>query len=358
MATLSDLIARTRLELADLAKTFVHTTTSVGATVTYDIPRVEQVDSGALVVRKNGAVIPAEDYVLDAAAGVVTFTGSLPADGDTIQISGSHHKFFSDDVMTTFVESAFALHTTNRTITMAALPSNEVYLVALLAKVEALWVLATDAAYDIDVRTPEGVSVPRTQRYAQLISMAKEAENQYKDLSMALGVGLHRVEMFTLRRTSYMTGRLVPVYVPREFDDPKPPQRVFPPIDEQFAPIPIPTVQEVSLQVYRGEPFSQPLQLLDEVSGDPLDISGYTIKASIFRSENSTQVMKAFKVTIVDAPSGQVTLSLTGDDTADLLPNSSYAWLIKTFDLDDVPDTPAKGALLVEGDQSVRQGVF
>jgi hypothetical protein len=45
-----------------------------------------------------------------------------------------------------------------------------------------------------------------------------------------LGVGLHKVEQFWLRRVAYLTNRLVPIMREREVDDPRPPVRLLPPI--------------------------------------------------------------------------------------------------------------------------------
>lgn len=347
MATVSELIARTRLELADISKTFVHSTSSTGNTVTYNIPRVEQVQTDSLVVRVNGTPLAAQDYVLDAAAGIVTITGVPPNDGDTIQISGTHHKYFSDEVMRTFVETAFDLHTTRRNTTMARLPANEVYLVALLAKIEALWVLATDASYDIDIRTPEGVSVPRTQRFAQLMAMIEATTRQYKDLAMALGVGLFRVEMFTLRRQSMTTGRLVPVYMQREFDDINPPVRVYPPIDSQGAALPTPTVEELDVQVFRGEPFSEELIFEGE------DLTGYTeIQARIHRTQypidrHHYSGFDDFTVDTSRLAEGIVTISLTEEQTARMR-HYPLMWYLTWRDPNGVPDTPLRGTVLVE----------
>jgi hypothetical protein len=45
-------------------------------------------------------------------------------------------------------------------------------------------------------------------------------------------MGLSALEQYRLRRVAKMTGRYVPVYIDREFDDPRPPERVYPPIPE------------------------------------------------------------------------------------------------------------------------------
>lgn len=353
MATLSELIARTRLELADISKTFVFTTSSVGATTTYDLPRVEKVAAGSLVVRRNGSVVPDTDYVVDEGEGIVTITGFEPDEGDTLQFSGSHHKFFSDEVMETFVRTAFDLHTTNRPVTMQALPANEVYLVALLAKIEALWVLATDAAYDIDIRTPEGVSVPRTQRYAQLMSMIGATQEQYKELGMALGVGLFRIEMFTLRRVSRQTGRLVPVYLPREFDDTRPPIRVMPPIDTQFAEIQADPTPVFDILVQQGESFEETFVVLGD-DDQPRDLSGFDrFEAYVFKSQYDSTMVVEFDIDTSNVAAGEVTISKGWRDLEqwdNVFPGQPYVWYLKGFMADGEPEKLLRGDVHVTAD--------
>ncbi len=352
MATLQELIARTRLELADVSKSFVFTTTSVGATTVYDIPRAEQLDASSVVVRRNGTIVPTTDYVVDADDGIVTITGTPPADGDTLQFSGQHHKFFSDEVMTTFVNTAFGLHTNNRPVTMQALPANEVYLVALLAKIEALWVLATDAAYDIDIRTPEGVSVPRTQRYAQLMNMIAATEEQYKDLGMALGVGLYRIEMFTLRRTSLQTGRLVPVYLQREFDDTSPPVRILPPIDSQFAEIkPDPTpVFDIAIQ--KGRSFTRTFTWQDSAgNAEDLTLEYSSFEAYVFKSKYDSTVILTFEIDATAAATGELTLMATYEETDDrVFPDQPYVWWVKGVQPDGEKVSLLRGDVHVTAD--------
>lgn len=354
MATVSELIARTRLELADVSKSFVFTTTSVGATTVYDIPRVESIDADSVVVRLNGNVMASADYVVDTASGIVTITGAPPADGDTLQFSGSHHKFFSDEVMTTFVNTAFELHTTNRPVTMQALPANEVYLVALLAKIEALWVLVTDAAYDIDIRTPEGVSVPRTQRYAQLMALIQATQEQYKDLAMALGVGLYRIEMFTLRRVSRTTGRYVPVYLEREFDDTSPPVRVMPPIDTQFAEIKPDPTPVFDILIQQGQSFSRTFEIAN-ADGTPRDLSGFDrFEAYVFKTKFDSTVVVEFDVTVDDPVGGVVTISKGFQDLErmdNLFAGQPNVWYLKAFLPTDEPEKLLRGDVHVTQDQ-------
>ena len=105
----------------------------------------------------------------------------------------------------------------------------------MLATIEALWDLSTDASLDVDVHTPDGKSVPRSQRYAQMRNQITVLEERYNDLCAQINVGLHRMETLNLRRTSRQTGRLVPVWESREYDDTTPARRILPPVDNRHA---------------------------------------------------------------------------------------------------------------------------
>jgi hypothetical protein len=96
--------------------------------------------------------------------------------------------------------------------------------------VSALWSLATELALDIDVSTPEGMYIPARQRYAQVLQMWQQWYQQFHERMQNLNLGTGRLEQFYLRRVAKLTNRLVPLYKPREIDNPFPPQRIRPPI--------------------------------------------------------------------------------------------------------------------------------
>jgi hypothetical protein len=101
------------------------------------------------------------------------------------------------------------------------------------AVVRALWSLSIELALDIDVSTPEGMYIPAHQRYSQVIQQMQFWEGQYQERLGSLNIGLGALEQFRLRRVALTTGRYVPVYVDREFDDPRWPHRLYPAISEQ-----------------------------------------------------------------------------------------------------------------------------
>lgn len=106
----------------------------------------------------------------------------------------------------------------------------EIEVIQLGTVVHALWSLALELSLDIDVSTPEGMFIPAHQRYQQVLQMLGTYEQQYSDKAGMLNMGLGALEIFRLRRVAYTTGRYVPVYREREYDDPRPPERLYPPI--------------------------------------------------------------------------------------------------------------------------------
>lgn len=243
--------ALARSILGDQGEPFSSQAIGDGLAQRFELPR-ENIDPGGLTVfirHTNGTMSPAltlnTDFTLDSRSGVVTLLTGPLSEGDILLVTGTAYEDFGPTDMDLWVTTAFGLHTHNRfpPVVMASpatgqivLPQVEEYLVALLAVIEALWAAATDAAKDIDVSTPEGVSIPRSQRYAQLLNQINNLEAEYQRHAQLLNVGLHAIDNFTLRRVSRTTNRLVPIYVPQEFDDRTyPPVRVYPPINQGLA---------------------------------------------------------------------------------------------------------------------------
>jgi hypothetical protein len=118
--------------------------------------------------------------------------------------------------------------------------------IATGAAANAFWSLCAELSLDVDVSTPEGMMIPAHQRYQQVWQMAGFWEQKFKDEASVLNIGIWKIDQYWLRRTSYLTNRLVPIIKEREVDDPRFPQRVL-------NPIPDGTGQEGEL-VYVPEP--------------------------------------------------------------------------------------------------------
>lgn len=351
MATLEQLMARTRLELADLKEPFYETFTASGQGSRFDL-KVENVETFFLYPEGNpaGVLTAGTDYVLESNRGIVTFTNP-PVAGSRFVAEGDSAKFFTDAELEVFVREAFDLHTRNRnpSISMNALPTTEVLLVAILAQIEAIWVLKSSAAYDVNIHAPEGMFIPRGQRFQQLNMLLQEAEQRYKELSQALGVGLYAIEMFTLRRVSRLTGRYVPVYIDREVDDTRPPQRVFPTVGNQFAELPDSSVARHDLQVFQGRPFREVFTIVEnDLNLDLAAMPDFTINLyrTPYQSSRWRDLLPQFSVEVVPA-NGQVIATMSAADTAKLESTGAYVWnLIWNTPDDDIP--LLQGRVLVE----------
>ena len=186
-----------------------------------------------LVVTVNGTPIatPA-GYTIEPDVGVIHFV-TAPAADSIVNVNGNVFRYFTDEDICKFVNTAVTQHTYQRTnglgsqMTLALIPVVEEYPIAILATIEALWALATDASFDINIQAPDGVSIPRSDRYRQLTQTIQNRWDQYHQLCAALNIGLWRIEMGTLRRISRTTNKLIPVYMAQEIDDSRIPERVY-----------------------------------------------------------------------------------------------------------------------------------
>lgn len=249
---------RLRIELGDYLSGFTVAQPGDGVSTRFDLPAESVVPTALQVFSQVDGettatvLVPGVDYTLETRTGIITTTVPVALDSKLF-VRGQSAQFFLDDELDRFIESAFWKHShgatqriivrdpltgrstyTTATQTFANLPVVEEHPVALLAAIEALWALAADASYDIDVTTAEGTNLPRQERYRAIMQMIDAQQARYNQLSEQLNVGLARIEMFTLRRVSRTTGRYVPVYLDREYDDYSAPVRVYPPVDSQI----------------------------------------------------------------------------------------------------------------------------
>lgn len=249
MATMDSLRTRVRDALGDPPVPFRDTLRGTGSVSQYELSANNV--TAVVVIHIAGSVTttlatPA-DYTLDAADGLLDLTVPLPLD-NLLLVSGSSTSLFTDAELDTHITDALMHHTQGRTdatrylsphgfirydevaIGLGNLPPEEESLVALLAQIEASWVLYADAATDINVETSDGTTVNRAQRFAQLQALIPFLTSQYEMLCSKLGVGLFAIEVTNLRRVSRTTNRLVPEFREREYDDYSLPKRILPPI--------------------------------------------------------------------------------------------------------------------------------
>jgi hypothetical protein len=334
VANIYDLASRVRLELGDQPKQFSLTFT--GDAQTSDFPlAIHPIDPYTLEVYVNGSPLAVTTgYTLEADVGVVHFVHTPPANS-AILIRGLVYRYFTDDDICSFVNTAVGQHTYNRTnglgsqMTINLIPPVEEYPIAILATIEALWALATDASFDIDIQAPDGVNIPRSERYRQLTQTIQARWEQYHQLCAALNIGLWRIEMGTLRRVSRLTNKLVPVYMAQEVDDSRKPERVYIQNDlNGRTPFPsYVTVQDIIL--YQGDSYSEEIDF-------PFDITGLVWKAQIRTYPNAPSLYATFDiaVTYTSETLSKITLSLDNKSTAYLPPRAF--WDLQATDSDDL----------------------
>lgn len=349
MATLSSLAERLRSEIGDIGKSFVYQTTADGITNRYLVP-YSPVDGANLIIHVNGSDV-SNAVLVEEETGYITFD-SLPNAGAPIVVAGTYYRYFTNNEICNFITDAFNQHTKNhadpygRGVTIANLPGVEEYPVVVYAATLALYTLANDAAFDIDITAPDGVQIPRSERYRQLMDMTQQRKAQYVELCSQLGIGLYKIDMFQLRRIAKFSNRYVPIYLPQEVDDRSMPQRALLPMptygSQQF-PSDVPTFD---LNAYQGDSFEVTLQF-------PFDVTAYTWKSEIHMQFGDGIPLAAFDIEFVDGDNTKLTLTLTSQQT-EALPDLCF-WDIQASASDDsgYEQTYMRGALFVTREATV-----
>lgn len=170
-------------------------------------------------------------WALDEHNGILKLSDEAYV-GSTVTVAGYHFVWFSESDLALAMLQSAAEQMYNRTMTIEDMSPVEAEVLAIGTVVRSLWSLSIELALDIDVSTPEGMYIPAHQRYAQVVAQMQFWEGQYETRMASLNIGMGALEQFRLRRVSQTTGRYVPVYKDREFDDPRWPERQYPAIPE------------------------------------------------------------------------------------------------------------------------------
>jgi hypothetical protein len=231
------------------------TTYAIGNQVTYQTGFYTALQSNINHVPVSGGNAYWSDntataYTMDPVIGQVFLGEPVPLNA-TLLISGQAWSLFSDNELCMIAIDSVRQHVAGSEVeeryrdargfityretpkTLENLPSIEEPLVEMLTVINCFWSLANDAASDSNVQTAEGTVIDRTTRYRQLMEQIQAMTLRYMDYCGQLNVGLYRTETLQLRRTSKTTGRLVPIFRPREYDDHRFPQREIPAVDHR-----------------------------------------------------------------------------------------------------------------------------
>jgi hypothetical protein len=321
VANLTSLAERLRSELGDTGKSFVHQFIADGTTNRFLLP-YSPVDAINMIITVDGTDISTTVDV-EETTGYMTFV-EVPDTVDVVVAAGTYFKYFTVTEIEQFVCTAFDQHTANhadtygRAILLDTLPGLEEYPVITYASTLALYTLATDASFDIDITAPDGVQIPRSERYRQLMQMIEVRKQQYRELCSQLGIGLYRIDVFSLRRISKTTNRYVPIYLPLEVNDRSMPQRVILPIPSYGSAIAPSSVPTRDLMMYEGDVFVAILDFPDE-----FDVTDYTWESSISNQIGSAVSIVDFTIENITGATDQLQLSLTSEQT-DLLPEKCF----------------------------------
>lgn len=343
MATVTTMSDRLRTEIGDMGKSFVHQFTADGTTNRFLVP-YSPFDGINLVVQVDGVDVSTA-VEAEETTGYITFD-DIPEDGAIVVVAGTHYRYFTNTEIEQFVTTAFTQHTANhadglgRPLTLQSLPGVEEYPVVIYASTMALYALATDAAFDIDIQAPDGVMIPRSERYRQLMQMIEMRQQQYRELCSQLGIGLYKIDVFTLRRISKTTNRYIPVYLPMEVDDRSYPKRAILPMPTYGSETAPSKVQSVDLVTMQGDNFEAILDF-------PSDVSTWEFKAQIASTSTPLLPLLEFTVSEVDGSPDKIKLSLNSSQTT-FLPLRSVWDLQGTRISDGYVQTFLKGTLFVE----------
>jgi hypothetical protein len=338
VATLDTLSSRLRSEIGDTPRSFIDTFTGDGSTTRYQLSQAP-VQGATLVVKVTNTTTHVttdiSSYVIiEEGVGVLTIpSAQAPINNSVITVSGQAYRYFTDSEICYYIETAFGQHAKTETSSLGSrithlshLPPVEEYPVVLLASSMALYTLANDAAFDINIISPDGVNIPRAERYSQLMSMVQARKEQYVELCKMLDVGMYRIEVFSLRRISRLTNRYIPIYKPQEIDDWSLPQRVMLPVPTYGDQTPESPIVVEDIEMYSGDDYSGEF-------GFTFDLTTYTPAAEIVLYQNSEfaqvgpVVLGKFTISKVLADGGTyptvLQLTLPGSVT-ETLPKVSY----------------------------------
>lgn len=328
MATISSLVSKVRIELGDLGKSFVTQFVADGTTNRFKL-HYFPLDGNGVTVFRNGVDV-SNSCSVEEQTGVLV-TDDLPADGEDFTVSGNYYRYFTAQELESLVTTAVEQHSANhadalgRKITVANLPSIEEYPVTVYATTLALYTLATDAAFDIDIQAPDGVSIPRAERYRQLMEMIQTRETQYRELCVMLGIGMYKIDVLTLNRVSKMTNRLIPIYRPQEVDDRSYPQRVHTPKSTYGDVTPDWPTYTKDFTAYQGRAWADTLSFTG-------DFTGKSFLANLLVQRGSNYVVQhlALEVNTTDNTNFTADISLSSDKTLRLA-ERTY-WSFSTVD--------------------------
>ena len=232
MCTPEEVAQKTRYKLRDFGHYFEVPYT--GAPIyTLRLPH-PLVESASFAIWQTDGTIITDGCELDGRNGIVKIQDpNVFADG--VGCSGYFYEWFLNEDLEYAAGVTSNQHMYEREGDASDFSAVQCHVIATGDAINALAVarrIELAVSVDIDVSQPEGVMIPASQRFNQVVGMANQYTGMYKDEAAMLGVGLAKIEQFWLRRTAHLTNRYVPIIKGREVDDPRWPTRVILPIPD------------------------------------------------------------------------------------------------------------------------------
>lgn len=102
----------------------------------------------------------------------------------------------------------------------------------------------------------------------------------------------------------------------------------------------------VELYMDQGATFNNTINITDDITNSPVDLSGYIIFSQMKRSYYSANATANITCTIVNEETGEVSMSLSADETAAIKPGR-YLFDVTTIDTFNVTNRILEGIITV-----------
>ena len=232
MAALTDVETTARNYLRDFPRFFQLDFDATGRT--FDLGHLN-IDSTKLWVATYAGgtttQLTTSQFSLDDRNGLLRLA-TTPSAGTKVLVEGYYFEWLLPADLTFYATLALNQHMHNLDMDKEQLTAVVKDVIGIDAMIESLWGLMTEYSRDIDITTSEAVHIPASQRFRMIQQLLQYWTAEYEKKARALNIGLDRIEVFNLRRTSCTTNRLVPIQKSRELGDYGPIERIYSPIDD------------------------------------------------------------------------------------------------------------------------------
>lgn len=358
-----EITSKSRTYIRDDGKLWSATLVSPGTLQPSRLPHTNVSTASVVAIRAdtNATLVQGTDYTIDARNGWFQPL-TIFAQGLKIYTRGLYYEWFSDDQLNAYADIVFDDYAQSEGGLAKFVAMLQDFdkpavknLLAMAVVVEGLWSLLTELARDIDVTTPEA-NIPASERYRQVYQLLLYWQEKLEERAQILNLGLNKIEMFTLRRVSLTTGRLVPLYVEREFDDTGYPVRVKPLIDTG-GPIVVSDDEEADvtigeffpIETPRGQPWH--FQIVYKVDGVVQDSSLFTARFVVKTDREPTTPVTLECTTengriVMGGANGRITVDVAAVDMTML--GDVYVYDFAIYDSLDIPTMLLSGPFAVE----------